>query len=765
MKDLIEILYLEDNPGDIALVREQLESDGFLCDIAVAPDRRAFELALEQGHWDLILCDYSLPNYDGISALKLAQQKHPGVPVIILSGALGPEEAVECLREGATDYLLKDRPERLASAIHRALSQKEEREARRKAEQERLESEERFRLLAEHSSDVFWFVALHPTHTLYISPAIEKLWRFPREQFYQNPRSWLEVIHQDDRVRATAAYKAWVSGTAARYKQEYRILCPDGSTHWVLDEGTKICDASGLTIRLSGIARDITDRVEAEQQIRQALATLDATEDAVFIFDPESLRFDYVNEGAMRQLGYAREELLNMQCLHIKPPSCVPRCQDILAKMLRGEVRTHRLTTLHRHKQGHDFPVEINLQYVSSVGDRPRCIAIARDITERLRNERLAQRSQRLEAIGTLASGVAHDLNNALAPILMGLELLRMEYPRASGTVDIFQSSTKRAAEMVRQLLTFAKGAEGERVAIQPAHLVKEMQKIMKGTLPKNIALEVNFEPDLPAVLGDATQLHQVLLNLCVNARDAMPNGGTLAIECECVEIDRTYASAIPDGKAGTFVVFRVRDTGTGISPEILDRIFDPFFTTKGPDKGTGLGLSTTLGIVKGHGGFLQVYSQPDRGSIFSAYLPVDRATSQVQPTSNAQPQFRGNGQTILLVDDEAPVREVGRAVLGRLNFKVITATDGADALIHLAEHRKEISAVITDLHMPYMDGVAFVSAVRRILPDVAIIIASGRMEDKEEREFKELGVEVHLDKPFTEAQLARVLQTVFSPK
>ena len=238
-----------------------------------------------------------------------------------------------------------------------------------------------------------------------------------------------------------------------------------------------------------------------------------------------------------------------------------------------------------------------------------RVVVSHEDITQMKLIERQQMRSQRLESLGTLAGGVAHDLNNALAPVLMGMDMLKEDYPAESKMLDMIQGSARRGADMVRQLLTFAKGAEGERVAITIAHLVKELESMMRGSFPKNIQLDVDCQADLPVVVGDATQLHQILLNLCVNARDAMPDGGTLTLQAQVVDIDPAHASLIPDAQPGHYVVLRVRDSGTGIPPEIVDRIFDPFFTTKASDRGTGLGLSTVLGLVKSHGGFLQVQS------------------------------------------------------------------------------------------------------------------------------------------------------------
>ena len=398
------------------------------------------------------------------------------------------------------------------------------------------------------------------------------------------------------------------------------------------------------------------------------------------------------------------------------------------------------------------------MQYITASNAPPCFIAIVRDITERLKIEKQVNRSQRLESLGTLAGGVAHDLNNALAPILMGLELLKLRYPQDSKTLDLFEFSAKRGADMVRQLLTFAKGTVGERVSIQPDHLFKELQTLIKGSFPKNIQLVTQCEPNLPNVLGDATQLHQILLNLCVNSRDAMPHGGTLTLAAEFMQVDTAFASFIPGAEPGPYVVLRIRDTGSGIPPDILDHIFDPFFSTKNPEQGTGLGLSTVMGIVKAHRGFLQVYSQPGQGSTFAVYLPPDQQAHEhtSEGTITKDVAFHGQGETVLFIDDEHSVREMAREVLERLNFRPLTGTDGADGLMQAAEQRTTLRAIVTDLHMPHMDGLAFVRALRRTLPDIPVVVASGLMEDAMVEEFRLLGVTNRLDKPFSEKSTRR---------
>ena len=514
------------------------------------------------------------------------------------------------------------------------------------------------------------------------------------------------------------------------------------------------------------LEQDITERERTEDKLREAEARyhtlFDQSPDGIVIIDPETARPIEFNTTAHRLLGYTREEFAQLCLAEINDAEPPDNIRTRIARVLRegrGEFNTR-----YRTKPGEMRNLQVTAQLLDIQGHRVyHCIW--RDITERLKSERLARRSQRLESIGTLAGGVAHDLNNALVPILMGVEMLRMQYPQEPELVEMFQSSAKRAADMVRQLLTFAKGVEGARVSIQLTHLLKEVQGIMRGTFPKNIEVAVNCERDLPTVLGDATQLHQVLLNLCVNARDAMPQGGLLTLEAQRVKMDAAYASAIPDALPGEYVAVRVRDQGTGMPPEILERIFDPFFTTKGPDKGTGLGLSTAIGIVKGHAGFMQVYSQPGEGSAFTFYLPAERVDASFPEAPKAEPAFRGQGEMVLIVDDEAGMRTMTSAVLRRLNLKPVIAGDGADGLLQAAKHRMDLRAIITDLHMPNMDGLNFIRVLRRMLPDIPVVVTSGLLEEAAAKEFKTLGAVIHLDKPFTEPQLAAVLQGILVTK
>jgi len=601
-----------------------------------------------------------------------------------------------------------------------------------------------------------------------LNPAFSQTLGWSTEEMLARP--FADFVHPDDQP---ATFQALSELAAGRPSHGFENRCRHRDGTWRVLSWRGVLEGEIIY----ATARDVTDQRVAEAALRalngdlerrvlertaemqQALATLDATEDGAFIFDPDSLRFTYVNEGAVRQLGYARAELLKMTAFEIEVDYDESGFRTLLAPMLRGERRSQQITTVHRHRDGREIPVEINLQYVAPAGERPRFISMVRDITERHRAEALVRRSQRLDAVGTLAGGVAHDINNALTPILLGLGALRSRYPDASRLIETMQASAAHGSYMVRQLLGFAKRSEGHPAEIHPALLLEEIQQIAGYTFPKDIKIEVECQPDCPCVRGDPTQLHQVLLNLCVNARDAMPEGGSLTLEATAAVVAATSSAATPGAAPGRYVLLRVTDTGIGMSPDVAERIFDPFFTTKGPDKGTGLGLSTAVSIVRGHGGFLQVDTRLGQGSSFSVYLPAWNAKRPVERRPAPATPLEGNQEKILVVDDEPAVRIVAEIVLRRLNFDPILASDGRDGLQQVAKYGSELSAIITDLHMPVMGGLDFVRALRRIEPSMPVLVTSGRLEESEQEECTRLDVLGIIEKPFSEDQLAEMLK------
>ncbi len=473
-----------------------------------------------------------------------------------------------------------------------------------------------------------------------------------------------------------------------------------------------------------------------------------------------------VNQAVERLFGHDRNEL-GGQPVEILVPGLLLTSEEA-RRTLAGSGQTLSLeagrSLLHGlRKEGTLFPVDVSLSPVNT--ELGAAVISLRDVSDRENSQRILLRAQRLESIGTLAGGVAHDLNNALSPILLSAELLRERYPSESKLVDIVESSARRGTDMVRQLLTFARGVEGTRLMVRSRDLLGEAAKIVTGTFPKNIRFVLDCPDGLPPILGDTTQLHQVLLNLCVNARDAMPSGGILRLSGGEANLTLAETAEYPEARPGPHVVWRVQDTGTGIPPEIQERIFEPFFSTKDLEKGTGLGLSTVLGIVLSHGGFVRVQSTVGRGSTFSVYLPAaPPAVPLALEDSKTSAPFAVRDKLILVVDDEQLVLDMATALLTSLGFSVVTAADGTEALARAVEYAETLQVVLTDLHMPRMDGTELVRALREKLPRTPVIVSSGRLEERQAEELRLLGASTILHKPFRRRDLIEALMSVMGP-
>jgi len=505
--------------------------------------------------------------------------------------------------------------------------------------------------------------------------------------------------------------------------------------------------------------RDITERKKAERKILQQANLIDLAQDAIIVRDLGHW-ITFWNKGAERLYGWSSEEIQGRQVpelLYRDPAAFNTAQQELLAKgVWSGEIR--QLT-----KSGQEIAVNARWTLVRDEEEHPTAVlAINTDITEKKKLESQFLRSQRMESIGTLAGGVAHDLNNILAPIMMSAPLLRHGLPpkETATLIQNIEVSAQRGADIVKQLLAFARGMEGERVVVSLRHMADEMAKIVKETFPKNITVHSKSSRDLWPVIGDPTHVHQVLLNLCINARDAMPNGGTITIAAENAELDEHYASFDADAKPGQYVILRVTDTGTGIPPEILDKIFDPFFTTKEHGKGTGLGLSTVLGIAKSHGGFLNVTSEAGKGTTFSVFFPAT-PNAKVEARNEAKPLPRGQGETILVVDDETSILNAARGLLETNGYEVVTSSDGVEALAVFAQNRERIKAVLTDVMMPVMDGAAMMRVLRKLDPDIRVIATSGVDQDVKLEDMKAMGIKGFLAKPYTAEKILVLLRNV----
>jgi PAS domain S-box-containing protein len=544
------------------------------------------------------------------------------------------------------------------------------------------------------------------------------------------------------------------------YDLELDFITAKGKKLWV--RTTSTAETIDGEVRLYGIFQDITERKQTEERFRRLV---DSNVQGVFFWNTKG-EITGGNDAFLQLVRYTREDLESglMSWTKMTPPEFAHLDQQALAELAATGVCTSYEKEFIL-KDGSRVPVLLGAAMFEDNPDEGVCFAF--DLTERKKLEQQFLRAQRMESIGTLAGGIAHDLNNVLAPITMSIDLLKMKFTDKSSQdlLATLSSSAQRGAEMVRQVLSFARGVEGRKMEVQVKHLLKDIEKIAHDTFPKNIQVRSIIPNELWTILGDPTQLHQVLLNLCVNARDAMPNGGTLTISAEDVHLDEHYAGLNPDAHAGTYCVLQIMDSGIGMPPDIIDKIFDPFFTTKEIGKGTGLGLSTSLAIVKSHGGFFRVYSELGKGTTFKAYFPAKTEPSAETGAEIVAELPRGNGELVLIVDDEVNVRQITRQTLEAFGYRVLVASDGAEAVATVARQGAEIAVVLTDMMMPVMDGPATIQVLLRLNPNLPIIAASGLSADGRVTQAASLGVKHFLSKPYSADALLQVLRQILSAK
>jgi PAS domain S-box-containing protein len=505
--------------------------------------------------------------------------------------------------------------------------------------------------------------------------------------------------------------------------------------------------------------RDITDRKHTEQKIQEQANLLAIISDAIYVHDLEN-RILFWNHGAERLYGCPADEMIGQDWRELLiSPEALLELESLMSvqETWQGEVTK-------RTQSGKEIVVMSRRSIMlNDAGEVQAILTVDTDITEKKQLESQFLRAQRLESLGMLASGIAHDLNNVLTPIIGIVQLLPLKMtnldPQIQNLLEILNESAHRGADLVKQILSFTRGIEGKPTNVQIGHLIAETQKIIQETFPKNINLLVDLPADLWLTNADATLLHQVFMNLCVNARDAMPKGGNLSITAENLEIDDNYARMNLDAKAGAYVVITVADTGIGIPAEIVDRIFDPFFTTKDIGKGTGLGLSTVMGVIKSHQGFISVYSEIGKGTRFKVYLHASDG-SALNPAINKE-LLLGRGELILVVDDEAAVQKVTKATLETHGYKTILANDGIEAIALYAEHKKKISVVLLDLMMPSLDSVTVIRTLNKLNPQVQIIAMSGLATNESIAKMTNEGVQAFLAKPFTAHELLQPLALI----
>lgn len=615
-----------------------------------------------------------------------------------------------------------------------------------RAEKQSRDSDARYRSLFEYAPDGIIIADANGTYTDLNASVCEML-GYSREELLGKDATAIAAPEEQVHI-ATAMHTIRSSD---EYQRAWRFKRKDGTVFPAEVIATTMPDGNILAL-----LRDITERKRIEDRMRRLI---ESNVQGVMFWNIHGQITD-ANDAFLTLTGYSREDLTNgeVRWLTMTPPEYV----DLDHRATEQRTVHGAFTPYEKEffrKDGTRVPILIGGAQFADSRDEGVCFVL--DLTERKKLEQQYLRAQRMESIGTLAGGIAHDLNNVLGPIVMAIDLLKLKLLDADSNelLDLVKSAALRGADMVRQVLSFARGVEGRRMEVQMRHLVRDIEKILLETLPKNIDVRIEIGADLWTMTGEPTQLHQVLMNLCVNARDAMPEGGRLTISAENHPLDTQYVAMNPEARVGPYLLLQVEDTGIGMSSDTMEKVFDPFFTTKEIGKGTGLGLSTTLAIVKSHGGFIRIYSELGRGTSFRVYLPAQMESGLENSEAPSAPVPRGNGELVLVIDDESSIRQITQQTLQAFGYRVITAADGAEAIAIFADRRREISVVVTDMMMPVLDGPGTINVLRKLNPQLPIIAVSGLSTAGQATQAAMLGIKHFLPKPYTAEALLVALR------
>jgi len=766
----LRVLILEHSRTDLELILVHLREAGLQFDYTLAESREQFVRALHQEKFDAVLADCGVPNWTGREALQELRDSGRDVPFLLMTGTLGEEAAVECIKQGVTDYIVKDRMARLPLALRRAIDEKTLREQARQAQEALAVSQtESLRQFAEldllyRSLPIALAVFGRDMRFLRVNTEISKVDGIPT------------AAHVGLAIREVAPdFADAIEGYLRRVFQTGEPVSnvelqggtlhePDAVRKW-LCSFYPLSGEDGTVSAAAVISLDITDRKRAEEALNHSeTRNRDLVEHSIYAISRVDADGSFLDENAalLSILGCTTAEELHQLNL-LRDVFRFPEQYAALMASCREHGKVKGLETEWRRRDGGIVAVRLHVRMLSIPGLAGALEIIAEDVTELRAMERQFRQAQKFEAIGQLAGGVAHDFNNVVGAILgwaeLGLEQNRAN-PQVSERFSRIREQAERAATLTRELLAFARRQVLQPQAVDINSITSGLVSFLDKVIGKDIELKVTTAA-VEAVKADPAQLEQVLMNLCLNARDAMPDGGRLLIETEMVDLDDSYCRFYPYVTPGRYAVLSVSDTGMGMDSETRERIFEPFFTTKEPGKGTGMGLATAYGIVKQHGGFIHVYSEPSQGSLFRVYLPAQEgaATEGAAPKAPvpAHLEMRGS-ETILIAEDHESIREMARQILLNLGYRVLSACDGEEAL-KLCEKESPALAIL-DVVMPKIGGTAVASKLTALFEGLPILFTSGYSQESEYTAPATANA-CYLQKPYSPTTLGRVVREI----
>ena len=757
----LRVLFIEDRQEDVELSVHGLRRAGFDVCFDVTQNAEEFAACLDRSAYDVVLADYSLPAWSGMEGLEILQKRGLDIPFILVTGIAGEETAVDCIKQGAADYILKDRLARLPVAVHRALEEKQRRAEQARTDHALRKSEERFRHLFEEAP-----VAYHEIDRQGIVRRVNRaeceLLGYAPEEMLGRPVWDFVVPEQRETVRAVIVEKMRAPYKPAPFTREW--VCRDGRHLTVEIHENLILNAAGEVAGIRSALLDVTERKLAEEERGRLVAILEAATDFVGVANAAG-QVVYVNRAGRLLVGIRDDEDLSSRPLRDYHP---PWAADLVLNTgvpaaIRqgvwkgetawltcdgGEIPTSQVIAAHKSPTG-------ELQYLST---------IARDLTDHRRLEAQFRQAQKMEAVGRLAGGIAHDFNNLLMVIGGYSELLLEKLKPADSrrrALEEIRKASESAAALTLQLLAFSRKQVLQPQILDLNAVVSNINTMLRRLIGEDIELTMLPGAALDRVQADPGQVEQVIMNLAVNARDAMPHGGKLTIETANVNLDEDYARRDGSAAPGPYVRLSVSDTGCGMDAETRAHVFEPFFTTKERDKGTGLGLATVYGIVKQSGGYIWVYSEVGRGTVFKIYLPRAPGSAEARQQGEVQQTLPGGVETILVAEDDPAVRALVCGALASRGYTVQEARDGREALAAARGYKGPIHLLLTDVVLPHMSGRRLAERLLAERPESRLLYMSGYTDDAVVSHGVSAGKVPFLQKPFSASALSRKVREV----
>jgi PAS domain S-box-containing protein len=757
MKHALRTLIVDDSPEDAALIIRQLQQE-FSPSFERVDTAEAMGAALDRGGWHLVISDFVMPQFSGLSALQILQQRELDIPFIMISGQMGEDVAVEAMRAGAHDFLIKDNLSRLIPAIKRELNEAVVRRERCLAEDALSATEARFQCLVEQS--LVGIFMLQDDVFTYVNPKFAQIFGYRQDELTEK-RTLLDLVARDDQIRIITQFLRPLQEESWSLHLYFRGRRSDQSAIELEVTGTRT-QLNGKPA-IIGSLLDITERKRAEEELSKLWRAVEQSPVSVVITDLKG-RIEYVNPRFSEVTGYSEAELVGQNPRILKSGTMDRDFYENLWQTISSGREWHG--ELHnRKKNGQLFWESGSISAVkNSDGRITHFVAVKEDVTERKQSFDQLRQVQKMEAIGLLAGGIAHDFNNLLT-IINGYSTLLVRglengSPMRREAEQILRAG-ERAADLTRQLLSFSRRQILEPKVLNINLQVQSVEKMLRRLIGEHIELVTRFADDIGFIKIDPGQIEQIIMNLVVNARDASETGGEITIETGNCELDEFFSAQHPGSVAGSYVRVTVRDRGFGMDEEVKRRLFEPFFTTKEMGRGTGLGLATVYGIVKQSGGYIDVVSEPDQGASFNIYLPRVFQPADALKRQAAEEPLQGS-QTIMVVEDEPGVLNLVVHTLRKQGFSVFETTDPEHGVTLFEEHQDEIDMLLTDVVMPFMSGPTLAQLLTQKKPELKVLFMSGHTDNKVSFEkILEQGVPF-LPKPFaSDTLLKKVRETL----